>query len=89
MGSNARAPQFSNSWSFLYPSAASNMAPKIRKDDVKNAEGKPFESVLIVCPKCREVKEIVQAKRGKMTFVEYYCCPGKALEVHSVTIKPN
>ena len=65
------------------------MAPKVRKDDAKNAEGKPFESVLIVCPKCREVKEIVQAKRGKMTFVEYYCCPGKALEVHSVTIKPN
>ena len=77
------------SWSFLPASFALKMAPKIRKDDVKNAESKPFESVLIVCPKCKEVKEIVQAKRGKMTFVEYYCCPGKALEVHSVTIKPN
>ena len=67
----------------------SKMAPKIRKDNTKDTEGKVFESVLIVCPRCKEVKEIVQAKRGKMHFVEYYCCPGKALEIHSVSIKPN
>ena len=68
---------------------ALKMAPKIRKDNTKNEEGKVFESVLIVCPRCKEVKEIVRAKRGKLQFVEYYCCPGKALEIHSVTIKPN
>ena len=66
-------------------SATYRMAPKIRKDDTKSTEGKPFESVLIVCPKCREVKEIVQAKRGKMNFIEYYCCPGRALEIHSAS----
>ena len=65
------------------------MAPKIRKDSTKDTEGKVFESVLIVCPRCKEVKEIVQAKKGQMKFVEYYCCPGKALEIHSVSIKPN
>ena len=65
------------------------MAPKIRKDGNKEVEGKIFESVLIVCPKCKDVKEIVQAKKGKMQFVEYYCCPGKALEIHPVSIKPN
>ena len=65
------------------------MAPKVRKAEDIPVKKKVFESVLIVCPQCREAKEIAQAKKGKMHFIEYYCCPGKALEIHSVTIKPN
>lgn len=65
------------------------MAPKVRKDAPKDKENRHFEVVLVICPKCREAKEIMTAKRGKLQMTEYYCCPGKALEIHSVLIKPN
>ena len=65
------------------------MAPKVRKDIPKNKEAQFFEVVLVVCPKCREAKEIVTAKRGQLQLKEYYCCADKALELHTVVIKPN
>ena len=60
-----------------------------KKDEKEKREKGRFQTVVIVCPRCKEVKEVCGIAEGLLTFKEYYCCVGVALEIHAPTITPN